>query len=378
MERRYQQCIRCVMDTSDPYIEFDQYGICNHCRNYEILIQKFRLPESQKKDCLQSLVEAIRNDGRGKEYDCIIGVSGGIDSTYLAYYVKKMGLRPLAVHMDNGWDSELAVGNIEKTLKSLNIDLYTYVLDWEEFRDLQMSFLQASVPDGEIPSDHAISATLYHAADSRGISYILLGTNLVTEAILPSSWTYGVRDWRYIHSVQKRYGTKKIKTFPHYSLIKMAYYTFLRNIKVIPFLDYISYSQHKAMFILEKELGWCAYGGKHYESIYTRFFQGYVLPRKFNIDKRKAHYSTMIMSKLMHRDQALKKLITIPYAGYVLEEDMEYVLKKFDINEEEFKRIMALPVQTHRNFSTYLPIIEQVKDLGFKPFLSRIGLWPGV
>ena len=158
----------------------------------------------------------------------------------------------------------------------------------------------------------------------------------------------------------------------------MAFYTFLRGIKVIPLLDYISYNQHKAMFTLEKESGWRAYGGKHYESIYTRFFQGYVLPRKFNIDKRKAHYSTMIMSKQMLRDQALKKLKTMPYAGYELEEDMEYVLKKLNINDVEFERIMALPVQTHRNFSTYLPIIEQVKDLGFKPFLSRIGLWPGV
>jgi N-acetyl sugar amidotransferase len=366
------------MDTTDPNIIFDENGVCNHCKELEKQLQTVNTPKEVREKNLSKLLTRIKTKGEGKEYDCIVGVSGGVDSTYLVYYVKKVGLRPLAIHMDNGWDSELAVSNIEKTLRKLDIDLFTYVLDWEEFKDLQLAFLKASVSDAEIPTDHAISAALYTAAAKHGIHYILLGANLTTEGILPLSWTYGVRDWRYIHSVHKKFGKRQMRIYPHYDLRKLLYYTFIRNIKVINFLDYLQYSKQEAMRVLKNELGWREYGGKHYESIYTRFFQGYILPTKFGIDKRKAHLSTLILSGQMKREEAIKELQSPPYAGYMFEEDMEYVMKKLELSREEFDQLMLLPIRSHIEFPTYKKIIEFVRQSGLKNFLSKINLWPGI
>ncbi|MHC1783280.1 MAG: 7-cyano-7-deazaguanine synthase [Anaerolineaceae bacterium] len=205
-------CTRCVMDSSDREITFDEEGVCNHCRKYDLIMTSypFNDPASRQLE-LDKMVARIKQAGQGKPYDCIIGVSGGVDSTYLAYAAKLNGLRPLAIHLDNGWNSELSVHNIEKVLNKLNIDLYTHVLDWEEFRDLQLSFLKASVSDAEIPTDHAIGGILYRMAVKNNVSYILLGTNFSTESGIPSSWTYGVSDWRYISSVHRQFGSRKLK-----------------------------------------------------------------------------------------------------------------------------------------------------------------------
>lgn len=346
----YQMCVRCIMDTSDPDIRFDADGVCNHCHAYEEIARRYVRSGRDGELALGEAVSRIRSDGKGKPYDCIIGVSGGVDSTYVAYMTRELGLRPLAVHMDNGWDSELAVKNIENVLRGLGIDLYTYVLDWPEFRDLQVSFLRASVPDGEIPTDHAIGGLLYREAARRGIRHIISGSNVVTEGMLPASWVYGVADWRYIRGVQLRFGSRPLKKFPHYGLADLAWYSAVRRIRSFRILDYVPYVKDEVLKLLVDRLGWKYYGGKHYESVYTRFYQGYILPRKFNIDKRRSHLSTLIYSGQMTREQALAEIDNNPYTDALQREDREYVLKKLGLSENEFERIMRDDVRSYRDY----------------------------
>jgi len=357
-------CSRCIMDATDPDITFDAEGICNHCHRYEDLAKARLFTDKGDEHKLQELVNEIKANGKRKEYDCIIGVSGGVDSTYVAYVAKKLGLRPLAVHLDNGWNSELAVGNIENVLKKLDIDLYTYVIDWEEFKDLQLSFLRASTPDSEIPTDHAILATLYSVASRHGVQYIITGTNVISEAILPVKWGYGYFDLRYIEDIHRSFGTKRLNSFPRIGLSRLLYYRLLKKIQLVSILNYIPYNKQQAMETIEKELAWVNYGGKHYESIYTRFFQSYILPRKFNIDKRKAHYSNLICSGQMTRQQALEHLQTPTLPSDRVREDRTYVIKKLGISEHDFDSIMALPKKTFLNYRTRYGLTEKLKKMG--------------
>jgi N-acetyl sugar amidotransferase len=351
MNKEYKICTRCIMDTTDQEIEFDKNGVCNHCRKYDERASKELYYDEAGQEKLKQLIGEIKEEGKNKKYDCLIGVSGGTDSTFLLYMLKKLGLRPLAVHLDNGWNPELASKNIEMTLKKLNVDLHTFVLNWEEFKDLQLSFLKASIANAEIPTDHAILAVLYHTAAERGIKYIISGGNIVTEAIMPDSWMYDAKDWRIIKSIHKKFGKIKLKTFPVLTIFDWVFYTFVKKIKYIPLLNYIQYNKKEAVQIIEKELGWRNYGLKHYESIYTRFFQGYILPKKFNIDKRRAHLSTLICSGQIKRDMALEEMKNNPYLNEdILKEDKEYVLKKMGITNEEFEKIMSLPVKTYKDY----------------------------
>ncbi|MBE7554816.1 MAG: N-acetyl sugar amidotransferase [Anaerolineales bacterium] len=351
MASAYQMCTICIMDTTDPDIYFDKNGACNHCTvRYETLKKRHLLHPEEGQRQLNQLVQKIKMEGKNKPYDCIIGVSGGVDSTFAAYYLKKLGLRPLAVHLDNGWDSELAVSNIEKFLNKLKIDLYTYVLDWEEFRDLQVSFLRASTSDSEVPTDHAIVATLYRVAAEKNIRYVMSGINIISESILPASWTSGTGDWKYIKGVHDQFGQTELKNYPHYSLLTLFYYFAIKRINLIYLLNYMPYNKSEALKVLENELGWKYYGGKHYESIYTRFFQGYILPRKFNIDKRKAHLSSLIASGQMTREEALEIMQHEPYPYEQMCEDKEYVIKKLDLSEAEFEEIMALPIKKYSDY----------------------------
>ena len=351
------------MDTTDPDIAFDENGVCNHCRQYDALAKRYLFAPDEGKQKLDLLVKTIKEKGAGKEYDCVIGVSGGVDSTYLAYVVKELGLRPLAVHLDNGWNSELAVHNIEKVLNTLGIDLSTYVIDWEEFRDLQLSFLKASTPDGEVPSDHAIVAVLYEVANRIGCKYIILGTNVMTESVLPLKWAYGHADYTYIKKVHARFGSRKLKTYPHYGLLKLFYSRFIRGIKLVPILNYLPYNKKEAMELLQNKLGWVYYGGKHYESIYTRFYQAFILPKKFNIDKRKAHLSSLIDSGQLSREQALEELRLDTAPPDKLKDDRYYVIKKLGITENEFDELMNLPVKTffvYPNRYAFTKLIEKI------------------
>lgn len=351
------------MDTTDPDIVFDAGGVCSHCRRYEQVARQRLIPAAERPARLAALVSEIGECGRGKDYDCIIGVSGGVDSTYVAYLVKQLGLRPLAVHLDNGWDSELAVANIEKTLKTLGIDLYTHVIDWEEFRDLQLSFLRASTPDGEVPSDHAIFALLYGLAAKYRLRHVILGTNVVSEAILPEKWGYGYFDWRYVRDVHRRFGRRALTTYPHFSLPKLFYFVFIRRIRMVSILNYVEYDKKKAMDVLQKELGWIYYGGKHYESIYTRFYQAYILPRKFDIDKRKAHYSNLVCSGQMTRAEAERLMREPVCPEEILREDRQYTIKKLGLSEAEFEEIMRAPRKLFLDYRTSHGIFEKAKKV---------------
>ncbi|MBS3962525.1 MAG: N-acetyl sugar amidotransferase [Sandarakinorhabdus sp.] len=351
------------MDTTDPDIVFDSDGVCNHCHRYDTVAAQRLIPAHERTARLKLLVEAIKRDGQGKEYDCVIGVSGGVDSTYVAYLTHELGLRPLAIHFDNGWNSELAVANIEKALKKLNIDLYTYVVNWPEFRDLQLSFLKASTPDGEVPTDHAIVALLYRMAVKYKLKHVLMGVNVNSEAVMPRKWGYGYSDFRYISAVHRQFGKVPLKTYPYYSLQQLFSYMFVRKIKLVPILDYFDYLKEDAMQTIQNELGWVYYGGKHYESIYTRFYQSYVLPRKFNIDKRRAHYANLVLSDQMERKAALEALEAPVYYEQGLIDDRSYAIKKLGLSEADFDAIMTAPLKTFLDYPNSFKIIENAKSI---------------
>ena len=309
------------MDTTIKVINFDENGICNYCKNYDYRVATEVYKEPERSRRLNILIDKIKKDGQKKKYDCIIGVSGGVDSTYVAYLVKKFGLRPLAIHLDNGWNSELAVQNIQNLLNKLSIDFYTHVIDWEEFKDLQKAFIKSSIENLEIPSDHAINALLFKTADEYGLKYIINGSNLATEGLFSN--TAGGLDIDY------------------------------RLLKVIE--------------LLEKEFGWKRYGGKHYESIFTRFFQGYILLNKNNYDKRKDHFSNLIMSGQISRGDALHELSKHPYPNQeLLKEDIKFFLKKFNYTKLEFETIMMTKPRKPSDFKSYEGIFKKLKPLVLK------------
>lgn len=342
------------MDTSDPDITFDDQGFCNHCRNYEAKKNAFVPLVSEKSARLIEMIEVCKKMGKGKKHDCIIGVSGGVDSTYVAYKVKELGLRPLAVHLDNGWDAELAVSNIHTVLKKLNIELFTYVLDWDEFRSLQVAFLKSSTPDSEIPSDHAIGALMKDFAAKENIP-LVWGVNFSSEAVLPRAWSQGHMDWAYIKNVNKLFGTQKLKDFPHYSVYKRIFWNRVKQIRTFSLLDYIEYDKEKAKKFLIDELGWRDYGGKHHESIYTKFFQAYILPTKFGYDKRRAHLSSLILAGQTNRQTALQELQKPLYNEQELQEHLIYVPKKLCLSRDEFDKIMKAPPRKYEEFSPSFP-----------------------
>ena len=352
-------CSRCILDSNVPGITFDDRGVCNYCKIHDEIEKQHPLNETGQQK-LNEIIEEIKSRGKDKKYDCILGVSGGTDSTYMLYMAKKLGLRPLAVHMDNGWNSEIAVTNIKNAITKLGIDLHTVVLDWEEFKDLQIAFLKASTPDVEIATDHAIEAVLYRVAAEEDVHYIVQGHSFRSEGKIPVLWGYG--DWRYIKSVYKKFGkNKKLKNFQKLSLFDFMYYFTIKRIKEIRLLYFMDYRKEEAKKILKDELGWRDYGGKHYESIYTRFIQSYLLPRKFNIDKRKVHFSALIRSGQMTRDEAFEKIKEPPISEEQAREDREYVIKKLGLTEEEFKEILSAEPKTFLDYPTYYPVIKRLR-----------------
>lgn len=346
-QREYQICNHCIMDTSDPEIQFTEDGQCNHCEGKFIPapeIDAARYKYLKKEIC--QIVEKIKYEGKNKPYDCIIGISGGVDSSYLAWLVKDFGLRPLAVHLDNGWNTELAVQNIHTILQKLDIELYTHVLNWDEFKDLQIAFLKASTPDSEIPSDHAIFAINYQIAHKYGIKYFINGGNRQTESIMPRMWSQGHNDWTYIQSVHKKFGTRKLTNYPHFSRIKMQWYRSISGIQWINILEYFDYKKLEVVEMLKKDLGWVPYSTKHGESIYTKFYQEYILPVKFGADKRRAHISNLITNGEIDRETALTKFESEKTPKKKIKEDYEFVIKKLGLTESEFEKIMAAPKKT--------------------------------
>jgi len=307
-----QVCTRCIMDDTVKGITFDENGVCTFCHIHDELETSFPMNDETPKK-LKELVNKIKKDGKNKKYDCVLGVSGGRDSTYTLYSAVKLGLRPLAVHFDNGWNSDLAVQNIKHACKKLNVDLYTHVADWEEFKDLQRSFLSSSTPDAEVPTDWVIFSVLFREAAREGVKYIIHGHSFRTEGTTPLTWTY--MDGKYVNYIHETFGTKKIRSFPIMTMFDYLYYTFFKRIRQIRLLYYLPYNESEILEKLTQELEWKNYGGKHHESNYTGFFQSYILTRKFNIDKRKLHYSALIRSGQMDRNSAIFKVQTDPYDG---------------------------------------------------------------
>ncbi|GEM55133.1 N-acetyl sugar amidotransferase [Flavobacterium branchiophilum NBRC 15030 = ATCC 35035] len=362
-------CSRCIMDDTVEGITFNEKGECTFCEIHDELEMQFALNDLSKKE-LEKIVAKIKQDGKGKPYDCIVGVSGGRDSTYTLYETVKLGLRPLAVHFDNGWNTEHAVNNIKNVCKKLNVDLYTHVAVWEEFKDLQRAFLEASVPDAEVPTDWVIFSVLFKEAAKENLKYIIHGHSFRTEGTTPISWTY--MDGRYVNDIHKKFGKLKIKSFPIMNMSDYLYYSFIRKIKQVRLLYYLPYDEQEVLKSLTSEVDWHNYGGKHHESKYTGFFQSYILTRKFNIDKRKLHYSALLRNGQITRNEALLIVKKDPFTEGI--ETINYCQKKLGYSAEEFDSIMKSPVKSYKDYNSYFNIIKKLKKPIF--WATKLGIVP--
>lgn len=368
VEIKYQICTKTVLDTTIPGISFNSVGECVYCDYYHKLAKKTinRNSEILKKE-FDCVIEIIKTTGNGKPYDCVLGISGGLDSTYLALLAKEKGLRPLLVHFDNGWNSELAVKNIENIVTHLGYNLHTFVMDWEEFRDLQKSYFKASVVDVEVPTDQLIFAALNKIAYKYRIKFILAGNNVATESINPDGWVYKDKlDLVNLKSIHKKFGSVKLQNLPRLGLLERYFYEAVSGIQIVNLLDLVSYNKGIVKENIQNKLGWKDYGGKHFESIFTRFYQGYYLPIKFNIDKRKSHFSNLILSGQMSRTEALNELSKPTYPLHEQLKDRDYVIKKLGFTVEEWEEIMKLPAVPHSNFDTEKTPMHQAFYFIFK------------
>jgi N-acetyl sugar amidotransferase len=340
------------MDTTAGDIVFDADGVCNYCKKHEerVALAPFSKPGVEQK--LGQVVSRVRAGSTG-EYDSIVGLSGGVDSSYVAYRAVKLGLKPLAVHFDNGWNSELAVKNIEQLVTRLGLDLHTFVIDWEEFRDIQRSFFKAHVIDIEMVTDHAIFAAMFQIARQNSIRYILSGTNAATESIMPPGWTHFKFDLRNLKAIHRRHGTRPIRRFPTLGAFGMGWSHYVRGVQSVSLLNYMNYRKDEAIETLTRELNWQYYGGKHYESTFTKFYQAHILPVKFGADKRITHLSDLIMNGELTRAQALEQLHQPLYDAAALERDRDYVCKKLGFTLAQFEEYMKAPPVSHYAYPSY-------------------------
>jgi len=373
-KREYQVCVNCAMDTTDSLIQFDERGFCDHCNNYNNNILPNWHPDEIGAQQLNKIVEKIKKDGKGKKYDCIIGLSGGVDSSYLLYYAKeKLGLRPLVFSVDTGWTLNVGLENIEKIVKGLDLDLYTEIVNWNEMKDLQLAFFKAQVAYQDTPQDHVIFASLYNYAAKNGIKYVLTGGNYSTECVRePNEWVY-MNDITQIKDIHKKFGTRPLKTLPLCGMFKYRlYYRYIKGMKVVKPLDLIPYKKEEVISLLEKKFGWERYANKHFESVFTRFYEGYWLVKKFGYDKRRAHFSSLILTGQMTREAALQKLAEPPYDENLAMEDLEYVAKKLGLSKEEFIEMMNGENKTFRDYkSNYWLINAAIKFAIFVGFEKR-------
>ncbi len=352
------------MDTSDPEITFDAEGVCWHCRNFETKLRPVWQDSPAGERELRAKVEAIKRENASRDYDCILGLSGGVDSSYLAIKVVEYGLRPLVVHVDAGWNSELAVQNIERLVKALQLDLHTIVIDWEEMRDLQVAFLRSGVANQDVPQDHAFFAGLYKFAIAHKVNWVLSGGNLASESILPTAWGYDAMDKRHLLGVHRRFGTRRLRTYPLVSFWDLYFiFPFVRKMRVLRPLDYLPYNKLDAKKLLIERYGWKDYGAKHYESVWTKFFQGYYLPTRFGYDKRLPHLSSLVVAGQMTRDEALAQLAREHYPAEELRRDRTFVLKKLGLSETEFEQLLRAPVTTHHDYPSNAELLRRVKAI---------------
>lgn len=349
-EPGYQRCSITIMDTTDPDIRFDEAGVSSWVYYFREKVLTRWKPEGNSQ-AFKELIQRIKNDGRGRDYDCALGLSGGVDSSYLAFIAKREGLRPLVVHTDAGWNSDIAVRNIERIVKACGFDLFTVVVDWDEMADLQRAFLRAGVPNQDIPQDHVIFAALYELAAKYRIKWVLSGHNFACESILPPAWGYDAMDLRHLIGIHRRHGESPLGTFPRMSRARYGLlYTLLRGMRVAKPLDLLPYSKAEAMQVLVEEFGWQYYGGKHFESRWTRFFQGWWLPTRYGYDKRLAHLSSLILSGQITRAAALGEMRSTCYTKGMMEDDRDLVLKKLRLTIEKWNEIIATPLHDHDEY----------------------------
>ncbi len=369
---RYQICNNCVMDTTDHHIIFDENGVCDHCNTFQKEIRPYWYDNEKGKQKLDRIVSKIRKSSDGREFDCIIGMSGGIDSSYLVYIAKEqLGLHPLVFHVDAGWNSQEAVNNIEAMVDKLGLDLYTEVIDWEEMKDLQLAFIKSGVPHIDAPQDHAFFATMYKFAEQYNVKYILTGANFSTECIRnPIDWMYYQSDSTQLRDIHRQFGQRPLVNFPITSILHhKVYLPYIKGIKVVRPLNFIPYQKNDSIKLLVHKYGWQPYPQKHFESRFTRFYEGYWLPKKFGYDTRRVQYSSLIVTGQMTRDEALGKLQQLPYDEATIAHDFEYIATKLGIIVAELQAYMDAPNKTYHNYKSQ----EYIYSLGAKA-MKALGL----
>jgi N-acetyl sugar amidotransferase len=367
-------CTRCVMDTTDPDITFDEAGVCNHCRRFDVQVKPFltAIDNGDAARILEGEIARIREEGKGKRYDCVVGVSGGVDSSYVAYLAGKFGLRALCVHFDSGWNTEFAVRNVESILRTLDFDLWTHVVEWDEMRDLQVAFFRSGVANCDTPTDHAIPGVLNRVARRFGVKTILSGSNASTESILPLSWAYHPNDHWQLLDIHRRFGSVKLRTYPLIDFWRNYFvYPHVHGVRTFKILNYLRYDKLEAKETIKRELGWTDYGGKHEESVFTRFFQQYYLPTRFGIDKRKAHLASLVLSGQMNRQQALDELLLPSYSIQQIEFDIEFIAKKLSMSVDELTKLIGEPGVHHRTYRSLEPFFDV--GIAGKRMLRRLG-----
>ncbi len=361
----YQICTNCVMDTSDPNIQFDSRGVCERCNQfYNEILPSWPQGEDARRE-LNKIVEGIKKDGKNREYDCILGLSGGFDSSYLLHFaVKELGLRPLVFHVDSGWNTDFAVENIKKLVNKLKIDLKVEVLDWEEMKDFQLAFFKSGVPHLDIPQDHAFGSVLYNYAEKHTIKYILNGGNISTEVVVnPDAWSYWGTDMVHINDIINRFCKAPLKKYPFSHVLRhKVYLRYIKGIQVVKLLNYTPYIKKDAEALLSSEYGWAPYPQKHFESIMTKFLEGYWLPLRFGYDIRKAQFSSLILTKQMTRQGALERLSQPPLSKEEGEELFNQVARMLEISSDELMGYFKMPLKTYKDYKNQ----ENMFKLGAK------------
>jgi len=377
-KRDYQICTSCIMDTSDSNIVFDEQGRCDYCNNYYRNILPNWHPDERGEREMRLVAEQIKKDGEGRDHDCIIGVSGGVDSSYLVVLAKEtLGLRPLIFHVDAGWNSQQSVNNIEKLVDGLGLDLHTEVINWLEMKDLQLAFFKAQVPHLDTPQDHAFFASLYNFAAKNGVKYILTGANYSTECVRePLEWHYHASDLAQLRDIHRQFGTRELKTFPQADIFTYKlYYRFIKGVRVVKPLNNFPYIKEEAMQELADRFGWQKYAHKHYESRFTRFYEGYWLPTKFGYDKRRAHFSSLILTGQLSRDEALEKIAKPAYDEDTMAQDFEYIATKLDVTVEDLRALLAGPKKSYRDYKNRMGLINlgtmALRTIGLQKMIIR-------
>ncbi len=362
----YKICTRCIMDNkTDPSLTFDENGVCNLCHEFDEYVSRFPQTEEEKKVVFDSLISQMKQDGKGKKYDCVLGISGGVDSAYLAYIAKKAGLRILAVHVDAGWDTDIAAENIRKLCSKLDIELHTIVVDWETMKELQRAYMFSGLIGLDVPQDHVFMAATFKFARKYRIKYMLNGSNYQTEGILPSINGYAAIDYKNIRDVYKKCGRGKcsLRKYPKMSLLTYSF-AYVGKTKRVNLLNYVSYSKKEAIDFLHKEFDWNYYGGKHWESRFTKFYQAYYLPRKYGYDKKRAHISSLIVGGELTREEGLRDMEDNSlYTESQMLEDRDYILKKLEISMEEWEGIMSAPGKTEDDYKNNKKIMQTLINI---------------